>query len=269
MNFSVLVLSCDKYLNMLDLFFKYYKRFCNLDVPLYLSLEKADYRYDGLDIHVLQNETSDWSTRLSKSLNQISSKAVLILLEDFLIEEPVDKDELNKLADLINNNDEIAHFALTPVPMKNDSGTIYYERYYKRHRYGRYKTTLQAGMWNRSELLSVIKAGESAWEREMFGNMRSYLSRRDYYAIADRQLKPIKYNDGFFCVQGRLNEAELERLEKKFGEDFHVEGMETDHGVMVRDRRSFVKRVRTRLRIMGYGLRYRIAAAEGKTLEKT
>ena len=58
-------------------------------------------------------------------------------------------------------------------------------------------------------------------------------------------------------------------LRKKFGEDFHVEGMETDHGVMVRDRRSFVKRVRTRLRIMGYGLRYRIAAAEGKTLEKT
>lgn len=270
MDYSVLVVSCDKYIRLLDVFFKYFKRFCKLDgVPLYLSVEKKTYEYEGLDITVLNDfNGSPWSKRVKEALKKINTKSVLLLLDDFIIESTVDTDEIEKLAELIEEDDSIAHFALTTVPMKNASDEIYYGRYYKRYKFGRYKTTLQAGMWNREELISVLSDSDNAWQTEVYANIRSYLSNRDYFAIADKNLKPIDYNDGFFCVGGKQNENEIKRLSEKLGEDLHVEGIESNNGIVIRDGRSLSQRITGRIRIIAYQALYMLKYGGRKIVGK-
>ena len=257
-NYSVLVVGCDKHRKLLDRFFLQFTRYWNdPTVDIYLSLEDEDYSYGDLKIKVT-NFGSSWSTRVKKTLEQINSSAILLLLDDFLVESPVEHEELNKLAELISSTDEIAHFALTTVPMKNQSDTLFYDKYYLRHHFGRYKTTLQAGMWNRKELISVIKPGESAWSFEIQANFRSYLSERKYYAIAKKELKPIEYNEGLFCIQGKLNTYELDRLKEKFDEDFRVDGMEDNGGVIIRDPCPFIKKIFRKIKVITYDLVYRL-----------
>lgn len=254
MNYSILVIGCDKNIKLLDCFFKYFERFYNLsEVSVYLSLEKKSYKYEGLDITVFNDcDGSPWSKRVKKTLEKIDTRAVLVLLDDFIIESKVDTEEIAKLSNLINKDDSIAHFALTTVPMKNDSDKIYYGRYYKRHKLGRYKTTLQAGIWNREELISVLSDNDNAWQTEIYANIRSYLSNRDYFAISDKKLKPIDYNDGFFCIGGKQNDNEVKRLSEKFGENLRIEEIESNNGIVIRDGRSLQRRIIERIWITVY-----------------
>ncbi len=252
MDYSILVVSCDKYVNLLDVFFKYFKINYKADgIKTYLSMENIQYINNDVDITVITNsDAKSWSHRLKEALKKIDSKAVLLLLDDFIIESAVDTAEMEKLAKLINEDDKIAHFALTTVPMKNASQEIFYDRYYKRHQFGRYKTTLQAGMWNKDELMTVLNDKENPWRVEVYANMRSFLSEREYYAIADKKFKPIDYNDGYFCLGGKINELEIERLKAKFGEDLHVDGIESNHGIPKRRNTKLLRRCVNRSKII-------------------
>lgn len=254
MRYSVLVMSCDKNIKLLDCFFKYLKAFYDTsDVDVFLSLENAEYNNDFIEITCINDPNAkSWSHRLKNALKQINTKSVLLLLDDFIIESPVDKAEIRKLHDIIQSDDSVAHFALTTVPMKNASDEIFYEKFYKRHRFGRYKTTLQAGIWNKDELLTILNEKDNAWKVELYANMRSFYSKRDYYAITDKALKPIDYNDGFFCVQGKLNEEEVIRLTQKLQDDFRIEGMQSNNGILVRDTTPFLKKIPQRIKIILY-----------------
>lgn len=258
MNYDVLIMSCDKYLSLLDTFFKYFSRFFDTeDVNIYVSLEEKSYTYPGLSLNVLSfPNAKSWSHRLRLSLEQMHRKSVLVLMDDFILEEPTDMAELRKLDRLMTEHDNIAHFALTTVPMRNESNEIYYDRYYKRHRMGRYKVTMQAGFWNRQELIHLVRDRENPWKLEYWGSIRSILSNRDYYAIASAEQKPLIYNDGFFCLQGKLNDAEITRLSEKFGEQICISGIPSNHGVIVRNATPLPRRIIGRIKVTAYHLYY-------------
>lgn len=261
MEFTVLVMSCDKNLKLLDIFFKYFKfYFSEYSGEIVLSLENIKYDYENLHIKTVcsGNSSIKWSDRLLDALPYVDTKAVLFLLDDFIIEKEVDFEELNRIAKMINEDDKIAHFALTEVPMKNASNDIFYQKYFKRSQFGRYKTTLQCGMWNKDELQDVLKKGENAWEVELFANIRSFLSKRNYYALANNKYKPIKYNDGLFCVQGMINKKERIRLENELKDNFKIDGIEENSGELVRDNIALPQRISRRSKIIVLNLIYRI-----------
>ena len=257
---SVLVVGCDKHKNLLDRFFKSFYQFVDpSDVDVYISLERIAYSYGSENITVFNEPDSrlNWCGRVKNCVRQIPAKSILLMLDDFIIESPVDMDMIRRLANEIAAHDEIAHFALTTVPMKNASSQKFYDHFYLRAQYGRYKTTLQCGIWNRDELIDLLNDKESPWQYEIFGNIRSYLSARKYYALDDKANKPIEYNDGWFALQGKLNEVEVKRLEDKLGESFHVEGMVSNEGIVVRNATPFYRRITGRLKIIVYTVKYR------------
>lgn len=259
MDYSILVMSCDRYIGLLDIFFKYFVRFYNTsNTRVYLSLEKENYTNDQANITVFHDrDTVGWSHRLKKCLERLDTKAVLILLDDFIIESKVNTDEIERLSKSIIADDSIAHFALTTVPMKNDSDSVFFNGYYKRYKFGRYKTTLQAGLWNKNELISLLSDKENPWEVEIFANIRSFISHRDYYAITEKKLKPLDYNDGFFCLQGKINELEVKRLSEKFGEEITVSNIPSNHGIAIRNTTPLKRRILCRAKIILYYLIYR------------
>lgn len=249
MNYSILIISCDKHIGLLDYFFKKFETFFQNSPNIYLSLEKKTYSYKSLNITVINSSSIYWSKRVKDSLKLINNKSILLLLDDFIIENFVNTFELERISRLINNNNRIAHFALNTVNMKNESNKIYYNNYYKRHQFGRYKTTLQAGMWNKSELISLLHDSETAWAFEIYANMRSFLSNKHFYAIATKQNRPIEYNDGLFCVQGKINKFEMDRLQNKFNEKIFIPGIESNNYLVVRDTTKLNKRIFNRVKI--------------------
>lgn len=258
MNYSILIVSCDKNIKLLDVFFAFFKRFYMLpeNTPVYLSMEESTYQYDGLNIHVINDTCGNWSLRVKNALNHITEDATLLLLDDFIIESPVLINEIERLSKAIHENTDIAHFALTTVPMRNESDVVYYGKYFKRHRFGNYKTTLQAGLWRTEILKRLLNDGESAWQFEIYANIRSYVLNKSFYAVTSKELKPIAYNEGLFCVQGKQNEEEVVRLSNKFGIDLHIDGFPNNGGVVVRDPCPLPRKIFRRLKITAYQMLY-------------
>ena len=256
--FDVLVVSCDKNIRLLDKFFEFYKRFAyRNEYRLYLSLEKGKYDYNGLDINIINYyRNGKFSSRLKDALKYINSRNVLLLLDDFIIEQNVNYDELLYLNSILNNSDDIASFTLSAIPFQN-CRSVYYKNYNLRCRYARYKLCLQASLWNRDALFQLLNENESPWEVEIFGSIRTFNDHKKYFCLTDKNLSPIIYNDGFFVVQGKVNTIEKERLEKKFGVSFSIDGFIENKGVMIRDDISLLDRIVRRIRIIIYYIIYR------------
>lgn len=257
---GVLVMSCDKNLWLLDIFFDcFYSAGGENFKNVYLSLEKADYQYKNEVIKVIKcDEEGQWSQRLRKALSYMKEDYVLLLLDDFIIEEPLNIQLLKEYIRYLKN-DLLNNIILTPVKKEKNEENSQYSRLEHRSRYGRYKTSLQCSLWQKIVLYNLSNENESAWEFEIFSNIRAFLYPNKFYAVKTYKDKPIIYNDGLFMVQGKINLDEKNRLEKKLEIRINSKNIpgfyEKD---MVRDNIDFWPRVVRRIKIIFYYWIYRI-----------
>ena len=103
-NLAVLVNSCDAYENVWDAFFKMFFRFwekCNC--PVYLNTETKDFSFRDRSINCLhfQGNKGAWSKRLLNALQSIEEDFILMFLDDFILEEPVNDDRLKKMINIL------------------------------------------------------------------------------------------------------------------------------------------------------------------------
>lgn len=254
---SILVVSCDKNIEMVQIFFEFFEKFwddCPYDIFLSMEEKKADLNEKIIQIN--DNCKTGWCGRVQKCLEMIPSKYVLIMLDDFFIEENVNMPLLDEYVEYMEQRNA-AQITLTPIRNELDESGSKNKHLVLRNRWGHYKTCLQCGIWNRKDFISLLKEKESPWEFELFGNIRSFICNKEFYAVISNADKPIKYNDGFLAVQGKINLPEKRRLEKKTGIDIPLENMPSFDSDMVRDRIKFVPRVIRRLRIIVYYWLYR------------
>ena len=88
--FAVLVVSCDKYSDLWNPFFYFFKKHwpdCPYDI--YLGSNTIDFKKDGIKM-LFSGKDIDWSNSTMKIVSQLSSKYLLILLEDMFIVSPID-----------------------------------------------------------------------------------------------------------------------------------------------------------------------------------
>lgn len=258
-NCSILILSCDKNKKLLEFFLEQFDinwKECKYDI--YISLEEIkQVNYDKKINIINYNKNRNWSERVKYSLQKINTKNVLIILDDFIIEEKVNSIEIEKLNNLMCKDKTIANIILTNIIGKNENNNLLMSKYIGRNRYGKYKTALQCGIWDREVLINLLKDKESPWEFEIFGNIRSFLIDKKFYALNNDD-KPIKYNDGFFIVQGKVNSKEKVRLENLLNKKINLPEYDETGENLIRDNISLEKRIMRRLKIIIYYLIYKI-----------
>lgn len=263
-NCSILILSCDKNIKLLELFFIFFNKYWQ-DCPyeIYISLEKCKNINANRKVNIINyNRNMNWSERVKDALNNIPTENVIIMLDDFLIEAKVNNSEIIKLDNVLSENG-IANILLTEIIGENTSQKSILSKYALRAKYGRYKTALQCGIWNKEILIRLLKDRETPWEFEIFGNIRSFKINERFFALEDNSKKPILYNDGFFIVQGKVNKSEKNRLENKHGISLNLEGFEESGPYLVRDNTPFLKRITRRVKIIIYYCFYRIRSYSG------
>lgn len=122
----------------------------------------------------LKTGTDDnWTTMHRKALTQIQTKMFFFLHEDYWLTHPVDTKSLLEFAEIIEQGD--ADRIMLCQGRHTGKGTfllddrlnVYADKSIVRN-------ANQAGLWRTSTFLSLLKTGESAWDFELDGNIRSY-----------------------------------------------------------------------------------------------
>lgn len=219
-NYSVLVTSCDSFDDAWVPFFRLYHKYWNdTSVTTYLITEYKTFEYPGINIVNTLVSTSEhhrltWAETVIKSLEQVHTDIVLMYMDDFFITAPVDIPFIEKAALRLQEDKNIDAIYLSANGPKDCKTFEPDETFCLVKQFSRYKVSMQACLWKKSVLLSLLKAHENAWMFEIFGTKRAHLLNLNFLRVSNNQINPIKYiNTGI--TKGKWNPEVVEIFKKE------------------------------------------------------
>lgn len=176
---AVLVVSCDKYSDLWKPFFECFRRFWP-DCPfnIYLLSNKKAYNEHGVRC-ILTGDDPSWSDSLIKGVSQVKEDYIFMFLDDLFLAEPVDNKEVMEIFQWVMEFD-VSYVRMNPMKKKadkpfNDSVGIISKG-------ALYRTSTVMAVWKKEVLLDLLKVGESAWDFELHGSVRSD-KYDDFYVV--------------------------------------------------------------------------------------
>jgi len=241
---TIVINSCDTYSDLWDPFFALLKKnWPECPYRIILNTEQRKYNFDGLNIDVyniesrLRNKSIGYGKRFKNVLKHIDTEYVLIMLDDFFIRSEVNTEEIQSCKKWMESDDKIALISFESVDDSLNIAAENHPGFVLRPEYGDYKINLQAGLWRRSRLINLIRDGESPWDFELLGNMRTFGSGDKFYALASKKKRIINYrkNNGVFpykwsVVGGKWVVDTVDSLFRENGIeiDYNIRGIYTD-----------------------------------------
>lgn len=236
---GVLVSSCDAYSDVWDpffsLFFKYWPR---CPFPIFLvsnELIHGDPRVTTL----ATGRNKSWSQSFLAALEVISTDYVIVLMEDYLFREAPDTSRIDYLVDFMDR-EQVDCLRLFPTPPprgpisgRDDLGELEVG--------APHRVSLQAAIWRRSSLRSLVSENESPWEFESEGSKRADQSSLLLLSVMDHEHAPVSY----FCtgvVKGKWVREAVEFLNHEgLSVDISARGVEPRLDELVRKLRYRVE----------------------------
>jgi hypothetical protein len=188
---AVLVVSCDNYSDVWDSFFELFHRYWS-DCPfnIYLLSNTINSSFPNVR-NILTGKDISWSDNLKKALDDIEENYVLLIIEDLYLYNIVQTDRVLRVIDWAICSDA-NYVRMNPLTMADKAfndlvgivseGTIY-------------RTSTVMSLWNKEVLHELLKPGESAWDFEVYGSIRSdkydrfYATWQNYFPILNTIIK--------------------------------------------------------------------------------
>ena len=166
---TVLVTSCDGYHDVENPFITLWRKFWP-DCPFETVLLSETVPCAGFGRVILTGKGKCWCEMLAEALDQIRTPYVILLMNDYYLEAPVDTANILRRLDQAKAYGA-ANLRLMPNPpgrraFRADEGCDLLE--YPRN--AAYCVTCQTGIWNREYLRGLAARNRSAWEFERFGS---------------------------------------------------------------------------------------------------
>ena len=166
---TVLVTSCDGYHDVENPFITLWRKFWP-DCPFETVLLSETVPCAGFDRVILTGKGKCWCEMLAEALDQIRTPYVILLMNDYYLEAPVDTANILRRLDQAKAYGA-ANLRLMPNPpgrraFRAGEGCDLLE--YPRN--AAYCVTCQTGIWNREYLRGLAARNRSAWEFERFGS---------------------------------------------------------------------------------------------------
>ena len=161
-----------------------------------------------------------WADGVIKYLEEIDDETIIILLEDYWLTRKVNKDAIFILNSFMERDDKILRIDLTADRLyaggMRDIGYIEWIDLIEAP-HSPYQMSLQAGIWNRKNLLNIIKKlpaeNRSGWDVELSGNT-IFENETDYRVFGTRQY-PVRYENGMNVTRGANKELRTMAKEDK------------------------------------------------------
>lgn len=208
---SILVLSCDKNIGLLNIFLDFFnEHWKQCPFQLYLGMESKKVYYPN--VKVLTSCAPKWSGRIHEYLKTINTEYVLLILDDFILEKDVNEAEINRMLSLIRNDPHIANIAMADIFDKNNYVSEFEHLVYRTSK-ADFLLNLQVGLWKKSILLELLREDESPWQTELYGSIRARkFSKYKFICLDSDNNMPYVYNRGWLVVRGSWNGNEIKRL---------------------------------------------------------
>ncbi len=203
-NLAILVLSCDKYSGLWDLFFsRWHKFWPDCEHRVYLLSNQKLYQ-DQRITTICTGEDKDWSSNLQFALDIIDADNILLMIEDAPLDQKVENIKFVAIYErFCLDGMNYLNLKAEPLPRKGPDpligvvppGALY-------------RAALVPSIWKKDVLNQLIVAGESAWQFEIRGSERS--DRFDgFYSLH------YKFFNWIHCViQGKLDLRAVGKLTK-------------------------------------------------------
>lgn len=168
---EILVCSFDSYDDVWPAFFTLLFRYWPT-CPYKINLLANEKSYVDCRVNTLHTRKDvDWSTSFLDALEQLDSKYVVVMMEDYFLTRSVDTHRVEGLMQVMRSmNAACIHLFPDPVParaLSSHPGVGYVDPGQA------FRVNLQAAAWNRATLIQLVRPGESAWDFEVRGSERS------------------------------------------------------------------------------------------------
>jgi len=171
MNLAVAVCGCDKYSFVWNGWYHYFKKYWNIDCPIYFLNEEKNINFPGIQqIKVNIPDVNIWTKRVRESIKQIPEDNIFFLLEDMFLNKQFEKKEFERIynafeiinADALRIKD-IAYF-YTVHDTKFFVNGVNLKKF---DPFSEYLISYSPNIWKKSFLLECIKHDESPWYSEV------------------------------------------------------------------------------------------------------
>ena len=216
---------CTILLNSCDSHSETWEPFCELLCRMWPSLknevilntETKSFQYEGLKLIAVNTPKSkSWSDRLKQVLNHIHTPYLLVFLEDFFLEEPVDVLAFQRCFDFMKSDAKIGciSFHNTPDGLVSSKELPGYALLGQK---ARYRVNCQIGLWRTDVLRRILRSHETAWEFEVWGSLRSGRLPYAFYSIIPGLPEPFVHDLGKPIYRGYWNIESVKKVEQKTG----------------------------------------------------
>jgi hypothetical protein len=255
---TIFVNTSDSFEDCWEPFFKLFKFYwSDCPYPIVLNTEKKNYQYQGLNIScskvsVGEKKRLGWSECLMRALDAIETPYILYLQEDYFLEAPVKADTLKNLLN------EMVAFKVGALRLSGTDGigpfheigsTLIVEV----DKGAKWRLSLQAALWKKSVLRTLVRVHETPWQLESYGSFRTRRLKEKICSVNQKTFSGFD-SDVFpyrptGVIAGRWVMDVVEPLFKKHGinVDFNVRGSHI-RGQRVKKKKSVLLRLIDRFR---------------------
>lgn len=187
---AILIPSCDAYSDLWGPFFALFRRHWP-DCPFRVYLGSNGIKCaEPRVVTVKSGPSLVWGDCCLAYLSQIPEPIILFCLEDFFLRRKVNTQAImTALDDFIRLDAQVFRLVRRPGPRVLLPGA-----YYGRIEAGdAYRICTQAAFWRKDFLRQMIRPGESAWDFEMKGSLRSDLPGDGFFGV-QRDLLPYRHH---------------------------------------------------------------------------
>ena len=184
---SILINSCDKYSDIWEPFFYLFKKMWNGVYPnIYLNSEYK--KYEDADIPIInlnKGNKLEWGGRLLECLKDIETPYVLMMLEDFFYEKPINVKIVEQCVDYLDANPDIMAFQFVPsgeVLEENYLENEDFPKFIRRKKFGMFTVIAGPTLWRKKDLVNITCPKDTPWAWEYFGSIRTWFYGKKIYS---------------------------------------------------------------------------------------
>ena len=198
---SVLVVSCDAYRDLWQPFFHCFHKYWP-DCPYAVRLGSNECRHaDERVSPVLVGTDQGFASNLLRMLDQIPEEWILLWIEDRVLAAPVDTRRIGAVVEFARGHDAGFVKLISSPPFARAKGTAEFGEIEKGIRY---RVCMTVGLWNKRTLRAILKPGESPWQTERAGSVRSDRLAARFFALTSRSRRRPPLVDMHLIIKGRL-----------------------------------------------------------------
>jgi len=177
----VFVFTSNAYTRFIPPFAKYFNQYWSdmqgVTVVGYDQLPPLPLPRNFLFVSLGKQSHYNWSSGVAAWLRQISDPTLIVMLEDYFLDRPVDIARLQTLATYMNAHPDVAKIDLSDDRLKTPY-EFYEDGLIRSADDAPFQASLQAAMWRRDTLLRFLKEPESPWQFEKAGTRRMVVARK-------------------------------------------------------------------------------------------